>query len=132
MNVAPGNSSDFASNVGARVKKSGLVVFDRGTLNDQPRLSSRTLHVRFARPPRTADEVIIELVRQEKNPRGLTVVTSDARVRAAAQRAGASVQEATTFARAVLAGPPLPAQKEKGLSPAEVEAWEQEFKKRGA
>jgi hypothetical protein len=115
----------------ARVKKSGTVVFDRGSLDDQqPKLSSRTLSVRFARPPRTADEVIVELVRQEKNPRGLTVVSSDARVRALARQAGASVQEAAAFARAVLAAPPLPAQKEKGLSPSEVEAWEKEFKKR--
>jgi len=114
----------------ARVKKSGTVVFDRGLLGPQPKLSSRALQVRFAHPPRTADEVIVELVRQERNPRGLTVISSDARVRALARQAGAIVQDSAAFARAVLAAPPLPAQKEKGLSPTEVEAWEQEFKKR--
>lgn len=113
----------------ARVKKKGTVVFDRGTFAERPSLSNRNLTVRFARPPRTADDVIVELVRQERNPRGLTVVTSDQRVRDLARQAGAQVQDAASFARELQASPARPAEKERGLTPAEVEHWEQEFKR---
>jgi predicted RNA-binding protein with PIN domain len=113
----------------ARVKKKGTVVFDRGTFAERPSLSNRNLTVRFARPPRTADDVIVDLVRQERNPRGLTVVTSDQRVRDLARQAGASVQDAAAFVKEMLAAPARPAEKERGLTPAEVEQWEREFKR---
>jgi hypothetical protein len=111
-----------------RVKKKGSVVFDRGQPTAQQNLSNSILSVRFARPPATADDVIAELVRQERNPRGVVVVTSDARIRAAVRERGATVRDAASFARELLAQPALPNQKEKGLSAAEVEAWEHEFR----
>lgn len=111
-------------------KKKGTVVFDRGQLTGQRGLSNSILSVRFARPPRTADDVIVELVRHERNPRGLTVVTSDARVQAAVRERGALVRDAAAFARDMVTTPSLPNQKEKGLSSAEVELWEKEFKSR--
>ena len=113
-----------------RAKKRGTVVFDRGQLTDQRSLTTSTLSVRFARPPRTADDVIVELVRADRNPRGLTVITSDARVQAAVRERGATVREAASFARELLAAPVTSDQKEKGLSNAEVEFWEQQFKRR--
>jgi predicted RNA-binding protein with PIN domain len=113
-----------------RVKKKGTVVFDRGAFAELPSLSNRDLTVRFARPPRTADDVIVDLVRQEQNPRGLTVVTSDRRVSDLARQAGAAVQDAAAFVQVMLAAPARPAEKERGLSPAEVEEWEREFKSR--
>lgn len=113
-----------------RVKKKGTVVFDRGAFAALPSLSNRNLTVRFARPPRTADDVIVEMVRQERNPRGLTVVTSDRRVRELAQQAGAQVQDAAAFVREMRAAPGRPSAKERGLTPAEVEEWEREFKSR--
>ncbi|MDW8326349.1 MAG: NYN domain-containing protein [Anaerolineales bacterium] len=113
-----------------RVRKKGTVVFDQGTFAELPSLSNRELTVRFARPPRTADDVILELVRQERDPRGLTVVTSDRRVSELARQAGAVVQDAAAFVKGMLAAPARPAEKERGLTPAEVEEWEQEFKNR--
>ncbi len=115
----------------ARVKKRGIVVFDQGTPGGQRNLSTRALTVRFARPPRTADDVIIEIARQERNPRGLTVVTSDTHVATAVRQARAQVKDAASFAREMQAAPLLLDKKQKGLSAAEVEAWEREFKKKG-
>ncbi len=113
-----------------RVGKKGTVVFDQGTFADLPSLSSRTLTVRFARPPRTADDVILEMVRRDANPRGLTVVTSDRRVSELARQAGARVQNAAAFVKEMRAAPARPAEKERGLTPVEAEKWEQEFKSR--
>jgi hypothetical protein len=113
-----------------RARKKGTVVFDRGQPTGQGSLSNSTLTVRFARPPRTADEVIVELVRADRNPRGLTVITSDARLQAAVRERGATVREAASFARAMSATPARPSQKEQGLTSAEVEVWEQEFRRK--
>jgi len=114
-----------------RVKKKGTVIFDRGLGGSPAKWSSSMLEVRFAPAPKTADEVLLERLRREKNPRGLTVVTADHAVADAARRAGASVKDAAAFAREMLAGPSTPPQKESGLSAAEVAAWEEEFKNRG-
>lgn len=113
-----------------RVKKKGTVVFDQGAFAELPSLSNRDLTVRFARPPRTADDVILDMVRQERNPRGLIVVTSDRRVSDLARQAGAVVRDAAEFVKAMFASPARLAEKERGLTPAEVEEWEQEFNKR--
>lgn len=119
----------------ARVKKTGTVVFDRGQPGGGDPLSSRPLKVLFARPPRTADDILRDWLRRERNPRGLTVVTSDAQVAQAARRAGAAVKDAALFARELLAAPgrdkhPEHALKESAPSPAEVAEWEQAFKTR--
>ena len=115
----------------ARAQKKGAVIFDRGLPGGASKWSSTSLDVRFAPAPKTADEVILERLRREKNPRGLIVVTSDHDLANAARHAGASVKDSAAFAREMLAPPSAPKQKETGLSAAEVEAWEQEFKKRG-
>lgn len=114
----------------ARVQKKGTVIFDRGLPGGAVKWSSATLDVRFAPAPKTADDLILERLRREKNPRGLTIVTSDHALANAARQAGASVKDSAAFAREMLAPPSTPKQKEIGLSAAEVEAWEQEFKKR--
>ncbi len=114
----------------ARLKKKGTVIFDRGTPGQTGSWSSHNLEVKFARPPQIADDLILARLRSARNPRGLIVITSDARLAAAARRAGAAVKDAGLFAREMLAPASLPAQKEKGLSAAEVEAWEREFKEK--
>jgi uncharacterized protein len=114
----------------ARVQKKGTVIFDRGLPGGAAKWSSASLEVRFAPAPKTADDVILERLRRERNPRGLTAVTSDHAVANAARHAGASVKDSATFAREMLAPPSTPKRKETGLSAAEVEAWEEEFKKR--
>lgn len=114
----------------ARIKKKGCVVFDRGLPGGAAKWSTNSLEVRFAPLPKTADEVIVERLRKEKNPRGLTVVSADNEVIRAAQHAGAGVKSPAAFAQEMLARPALPDEKEIGLSATEVEAWEEEFKQR--
>ena len=114
----------------ARVKKTGTVVFDRGQLGTGDQLSSRPLKVIFARPPRTADDVLRDQVRRERNPRGLLVITSDAQVAQAARQAGAAVKDAAEFARELLAAPAQSEQKERPLSPDEIAEWEEAFRTR--
>ena len=114
-----------------RLNKKGVVFFDRGEAGSAKKWSNNVLQVRFARLPKTADEMILERLRQERNPRAVMVVTSDQAVTRAAQRAGASVKSSRQFAQEMLTPSARPKQKESGLSAAEVEAWEKEFTERG-
>jgi predicted RNA-binding protein with PIN domain len=115
-----------------RVQKKGTVIFDRGLPGGAGRWSNHALEVRFAPAPKPADDVIRERLRREKNPRGLTVVTSDRAVAAEARRAGARVMSSAEFAREMEARPGPPRAKETGLSADEVAQWEEEFRKRGS
>lgn len=111
----------------SREHKTGAVIFDKGLPGGASKWSNSILEVRFAPHPKTADDVIRERLRKEKNPRGLVVVTADRDVQIAAQRAGAAVKHSSEFARALLAPPVGATQKETGLTKDEVEAWEKEF-----
>jgi|SRR3990172_6623079 predicted RNA-binding protein with PIN domain len=113
-----------------RVQKKGTVIFDRGLPGGGARWSNHALEVRFAPAPKTADDMIRDRLRREKNPRGLTVVTGDREVAGEAKRAGARVVSSAEFAREMLAKPSAPRAKETGLSAEEVAQWEEEFKKR--
>lgn len=114
-----------------RVQKKGTVIFDRGLPGGAARWSNHALEVRFAPSPRPADDVIMDRLRREKNPRGLTVVTSDRVVADFALSRGAQVKGSAEFAHEMLAKPHTPRAKETGLSAEEVARWEEEFKKRG-
>lgn len=119
----------------ARARKTGTVVFDRGDPAARRSLSSRTLNVLFAAPPRTADDALLDRLRRERNPRAWTLVTSDARLAALARQSGATVRDAASFAREVARAaarpaPGRPQPKEAGLTEAEVAEWEQAFKDR--
>ena len=111
----------------ARAGKTATVIFDRGRPGGPGQRPDRILEVRFAPAPQTADELIVKRLRAAKNPRGLTVVTSDAAVAQAARRAGARVKDAAAFARALLVTPLGPPPKETGLSAAEAAEWEKLF-----
>jgi predicted RNA-binding protein with PIN domain len=114
----------------ARERKKGLVAFDRGTYAAVPDLSSAALTVRFARPPRSADDILLDVIDQERNPRGLIVVTSDHRVQNRARLRGATVIEAHAFGRQLRAAPPPAKTAEPRLSADEVAAWEKIFRER--
>ena len=75
-----------------RAQKKGTVIFDRGRPGGAGKWSNSTLEVRFAPAPKTADEVIMERLRREKNPRGLTVVTGDREIADFARSRGATVK----------------------------------------
>jgi hypothetical protein len=113
------------------LNKKGVVFFDRGEPGGATKWSNNVLQVRFARPPKTADAMILERLRQERDPRGVIVVTSDQAVKRAAQRTGANVKSSRQFAQEMRTPSARPKQKESGLSTTEVEAWEKEFMERG-
>jgi uncharacterized protein len=115
----------------ARARKTGTVFFDQGLPGGAGKWSTSSLEVKFIPRPKIADEAIADRLRKAHNPRGLTVVTSDAEVARVAKHVGALVRDAAAFARDVLTVPRAPEQKQTGLSPAEVEEWEALFAKRG-
>lgn len=116
----------------SRTRRKGRVVFDRGAVGQAPGLSTPTLAVSFARPPRTADDVILDLIAKERNPRGLIVVSGDIRLQDAARRRGAIALPSTAFAQQMMAPSARRgnADDEPRLSAEEVAAWERLFQKR--
>jgi predicted RNA-binding protein with PIN domain len=117
----------------SRTRRKGRVIFDRGAVGQAPGLSSPTLAVTFAKPPRTADDVILDLIARERNPRGLVVVSGDARLQDAARRRGAIALPSTSFAEQMTAPAPRRSSTDDDgprLSAEEVAAWERLFQKK--
>ena len=118
----------------ARTGKRITVVFDRGLPGGRSwELSGGGVETVFAPTGRTADGILRERVRQARDPRGLTVVTSDRQVIAAARAEGARVLRSEEFAaqldaRRMVEAPedgqdvPL-SEKDVHLSEKEVEEW---------
>lgn len=114
----------------SRVQRKGAVYFDQGLPGSGRGWSNSQLEVRFATPPRTADDLIRDRLQRERNPRGLVVVSADQEVAQSAVRAGATVLTPSEFVRRLRSGPPAQAAKEKGLSSEEVAEWEALFRKK--
>ncbi len=119
----------------ARTGKRVTVVFDHGLPGGRSReLSGGGVEVVFASAGRTADGILRERVRRARDPRGLTVVTSDHQVVAAVQAKGARVARSEDFAAQL--GPPRSVDEERPqgaktdahLSPREIEDWLAVFK----
>ncbi|MBU0704895.1 MAG: NYN domain-containing protein [Chloroflexi bacterium] len=107
----------------ARTRKRVTVVFDHGLPGGRSReLSGGGVEVVFASAGRTADGILRERVRRARDPRGLTVVTSDNEVIAAAQAGGARVIRSEEFA-AQLDVPRAKVERDVHLSAEEVEEW---------
>lgn len=112
----------YAGRTGKRV----TVVFDRGLPGGRSRnLSGGRVEVIFAATGHTADGVIRERLRRSQNPRGLTVVTSDRAVIAAAKAQGTRVIRSEDFADRLKApsAPRTSVKEEAHLSEEDVEAW---------
>ncbi|MCD6555118.1 MAG: NYN domain-containing protein [Anaerolineae bacterium] len=109
----------------ARTGKRIVVVFDGGVpAGWSADLSCGGITVIFASPGRTADRIIVERIRRDRNPRGLVVVSSDHEVMAAAEERGARVMSAESFAATLSAPPPAAGDRaDVKLSPTEVEEW---------
>jgi predicted RNA-binding protein with PIN domain len=83
----------------ARTGKRVAVVFDRGLPGGRSReLSGGGVEVVFASAGHTADGILRERIRRARDPRGLTVVTSDRQIIAAVQARGARVMRSEEFA----------------------------------
>jgi len=109
------------------------VVFDAQhvAVGGRPEWNDRGLRVLFA-VGMLADDRIEELIREEVNPRKLTVVSSDHRIQVAARRRGCTVWDAAEYIDWAMArqqrpkaSAPMPGKPDS--SPAEVERWLREF-----
>jgi predicted RNA-binding protein with PIN domain len=109
-----------------RSGKRAIVVFDHGLPGGRSReLSRGGVEVVFAPTGRAADGILRERIRRARDPRGLTVVTSDRQVIAAAQARGVRVMRAEEFAARLSAAHVAPAEVDQDvhLSAEEVDEW---------
>jgi len=113
----------------ARTGKRVTVVFDRGLPGGRSELSGGGVKVVFASAGHTADGILRERIRRARDPRGLTVVTSDREVIAAAQAREARVMRSEEFAAQLSASRPVEVggKKKEHLSAEEVKEWLQIF-----
>ncbi len=115
----------------ARTGKRVTVVFDHGLPGGPSReLSGGGVKAIFAVAGRTADGILCERIRRARDPRGLTVVTSDHQVIAAAQARGARVVRSEEFAAQLntpRAVETIETERDVSLSADEVEEWLQLF-----
>nr|HID13731.1 hypothetical protein [Anaerolineae bacterium] len=110
----------------ARTGRRATVVFDQGLPGGRSQeLSGGGVEVVFAAAGRTADGILRGRIRRARDPRGLTVVTSDHEVIAAARARGARVMRSEEFAVHLRAPRPVDDGEEKDthLSAEEIEEW---------
>jgi len=92
----------------------------------------RGLHVRFT-TGQLADDLIEDLIRADRQPEHLTVVSSDHRIQRTARRRGCVVWDSTEYVDWVMdqghefPAPPRPPVKPDAVSDAEKEIWIKEF-----
>jgi len=83
-----------------------IVVFDKGTEADfSPQRRGPRLSVIFAPPETSADAIIIEMIKRDPNPKGLTVVSSDNEIRRCARSRRSRTVSAETFAKKLASSP---------------------------
>ena len=111
----------------ARTGKRVTVVFDHGLPGGHSyELSGGGVEVVFASTGRTADGILGERLRRARDPRGLTVVTSDRQITSAAQARGAQVIRSEEFAARLSAlrrVEPVGVERDTNLSAEEVKEW---------
>jgi predicted RNA-binding protein with PIN domain len=108
----------------AHTGKQLIVFFDGGLPGGpEPDLSTSTVQVVFASTGRSADVLIINRVRRSRDPRALTVITSDQGLTAIVEKQGARVVRSETFAAKLDTPPPPGAPNDVILSQTEVDEW---------
>jgi len=113
----------------ARTRKRVTVVFDQGLPGGRSlALSGGGVEVVFASAGHAADGILRERIRRVRDPRGLTVVTSDQRIAVAAEARGAQVVPSEEFAARLGAPESVPAGRDVALSADEVEEWLRVFR----
>lgn len=117
---------------GARAGKRVTVVFDHGLPGGRSELSGRGVEVVFASTGRTADGILRERLRRARDPRGLTVVSSDREVIAAAQERGARVIRSEEFAAQLSTPQTIADEQDVHLSEEQVEEWLEVFESKTA
>ena len=111
----------------ARARKRATVVFDHGLPGGRSLpLSGGGVEVVFASAGRKADGILCERLRRARDPRGLTVVSSDGEVLAAARARHARVIRSEDFALQLSSPRSVEtdeAARDRPISSQEVEEW---------
>src|SRR3990172_7307468 len=115
----------------SRNQRRVTVYFDRGTPAGTSPRDAGGLAIRFVRPPRSADQAILQhLSRLKGAARNWTVVSSDLEVQASARHAGARVLSSHEFARLISKSVNPPTHREKpgaDLTEEEIREWQRLF-----
>jgi len=110
----------------AHTGKKLVVYFDPGGAYRSPaRWRQGGITIRCAGSGQRADDLMMRDIRRHRNPRELTVVTSDRAIQEVARRHGARVIDSAAFA-ADLSRPPktgVEDDRQRPLSQAEIEEW---------
>jgi hypothetical protein len=106
-----------------------VVVFDGRAREESAAPSVPGLKVLFSRHPKSADELILELLQRERRRRSLTVVTSDRKdIGRIARAEGVRWISSEAFLRRVRrAGGAAPGEKPSTASAADVDYWLERF-----
>jgi predicted RNA-binding protein with PIN domain len=110
----------------ARTGKKCHVVFDHGTPGGKSKLSNNSVGVVFAAKPGEADDIMIRRIREARDVKKWTVISSDQRVLSTARRKGMKTMRSIDFADYIRKRLALPAKEENPnvyVSPAEVDEW---------
>jgi predicted RNA-binding protein with PIN domain len=114
-------------------RQKATVVFDKAAAMDMgARYETERLRVIFAPPESSADAIIMDIIKNDPNPRGLTVVTSDNEIRRCARSRRARLISSEDFARR-LESPALNRRVRRPVEHGEdfdVDDWLQYFKRR--
>jgi len=117
-----------------RTRNRAQFIFDGVGPPDKRELANIAhMEVFFSGPDREADDVIEDRIAESSAPKGLVVVSSDRRIRAAAQRRKATAVKVDIFWFSLIEQldrkPPTPEPKEKrhGISEFETDQWLDEF-----
>jgi predicted RNA-binding protein with PIN domain len=86
------------------------------------------VEVVFASAGHAADGILRERIRHARDPRGLTVVTSDQRIVVAAEARGVQVVSSDEFAARLGVPKPASVGRDVALSAEEVEEWLRVFR----
>ncbi len=137
ISLADPNDEDKLVRILARrlhgTRQKVIVVFDKGSDVDfAPVRTGPRLRVIFASPTSSADTMIIDLIRRDPNPKGMTIVSSDNEIRRCARARRARLISAEDFARQLESEPngedkPVPAHQRKEI---DVKEWLEYFQGR--
>ena len=86
-------------------RQKGIVVFDKGAEGElAPKLKGPNLRVIFAPPEGCADRIIMDMIKRDPNPKGLTIVSSDNEIRRCARSRRAKLISSEDFGRQLESG----------------------------
>jgi hypothetical protein len=107
-------------------ERKAIVIFDSGAGGGHtPPPRGPKIQVKFAPVGGSADSIIMDMIRRDPNPKGLTIVSSDNEIRQCARARRAKLVSAEDFAEQLESGPERPTRRRgKDDSPADIDVKE--------